>query len=147
MAKYLTKEGLEKLKKELKELETTGIKKSAEAIRHAASFGDLSENAAYSDAKDAQDKLLSRIAELKGIIRDSIVIKNSCSDRVSLGSTVQLDCNGETEVYKILGENEVDLAKGIISYKSPLGEKLIGKCIGDVIKLGSNTEYKIISIK
>lgn len=147
MAKYLTKEGLEKLKKELKELETTGIRESAESIRHAASFGDLSENAAYTDAKDTQDKLLSRISKLKGIIRDSVIIERSCTDRVSLGSTVQLDCKGETEVYKILGENEVDLAKGIISHKSPLGEKLIGKCVGDVIKLGIDIEYKIINIK
>jgi transcription elongation GreA/GreB family factor len=147
MAKYLTKEGLENLKKELKDLETRGIKESAESIRYAASFGDLSENAAYSDAKDTQDKLLSRIAKIKGTIRDSVIIEKNCSDRVSLGSTVQLDCEGETEVYKILGEDEVDLAKGIISHKSPLGEKLMGKCIGDVVKLGIDIKYKIINIK
>jgi transcription elongation factor GreA len=68
MAKYLTKEGLEKLKNELHQLETVGRKEMAERLKHAISFGDLSENAAYDEAREAQGFLEGKILELKGII-------------------------------------------------------------------------------
>ena len=85
MPKYLTKEGLEKFKNELEQSKTVKRKEVAERIRHAASFGDLSENAAYHEAKEAQGFLEDRINELRKIISGAMVVENYKNGRVQVG--------------------------------------------------------------
>lgn len=139
----LTKQGLEDLKKELKYLTTEKRIEIAKNIKHAASFGDLKENASYHEAKEAQAFAEGRISELRSIIANARVTETKHDGFVELGSTVVLSSG---EVYQLVGPAESDVLKGKISYKSPVGELLMKKRINDKIKLG-NTEYIIREIK
>lgn len=150
MTKYLTKEGLEKIKKELAELETMGRKEVAERLKHAISFGDLSENAAYDEAKEALGFLEAKISELKGVVASAKVMENGKKDCVSVGSVVSLSCGGEKEKYQIVGPEEADISAGKISYQSPLGKVVFGKSKGDKVILrtpgGEEIKYQIQEI-
>jgi transcription elongation factor GreA len=154
MTKYLTKEGLEKLKKELTDLETRGRKEAAEKMRHAISFGDLSENAAYDDARESQNLLEAKIAELKDIIGSTEVIdmvqNRNGKKEVQMGSLVLLLSEGKKMEFQIVGQQEADVLAGKISYQSPLGKLLLGKIKGDKVCLvtpGGKTPYEILEIK
>ncbi|MFH1181043.1 MAG: transcription elongation factor GreA [bacterium] len=154
MTKYLTAEGLEKLKKELDHLEKVERREISEKIRQTAAFGDLKENFAYHEAKDAQGFLEGRIRELKGVIAGAKVIEKNRSGKVQAGSIVLLDSSdGQREgkeEFQIVGPEEADIFKGKISYQSPLGAALLGKTKGDkaVIKSSDGIiEYKILEIK
>lgn len=150
MVRYLSPEGFEKLKKELERLEVAGRREMANRINHAASFGDLSENAAYSEAKEAQGFLEGRIAELKEILSQAKIIKKEDKEEVQIGSTVIVKLKKEEMKFQIVGREEVDIAKGKISYQSPLGESFMGKKKGDIVNFnvpdGKNIEYEIIDI-
>jgi len=150
MPNYFTKEGLEKLKKELEYLKTVKRREIAENLRHAASFGDLSENFAYQQAKEEQAFLESRILELEEKIKNAQIIKKKSSNKVEIGSTVVLSSNGKKEQFQIVGPEEVDPFQGKISYQSPLGKLLLGKAVGQVIEVKSpdrKIKYKILDIK
>lgn len=147
--KKLTKEKLEELKKELENLETVERKKVAERLKHAASFGDLKENAAYHEAKEAQGFLEGRILELKKIISQAKVIEKKESDRVEIGSIVILKIDKKTEKFQIVEPEEADPLKGKISYCSPLGELILGKKKGAKIELKTDKgkeKYEILKI-
>lgn len=150
MAKYLTADGLESLKKELEYCEKIKRKEVAEKLKHAISFGDISENAAYDDAKEALSLLEGRILELKEIISSAKLIEKNGAKGVQMGSTVSLRVGDKTEKFQIVGQEETDVFKGKISYQSPLGKALMGKIKGNkvVVKTpGGEIEYKIIEIK
>ena len=150
MAKYLTAEGLKKIKEELDYLENVKSKEIAERLQHTASFGDLKENSAYDEAKDAQGFLRGRILELKGIIASAELIKENNTGNVEIGSTVLLSGADGSQEFQIVGPEEADILKGRISNESPLGQLLLGKKKGDqaIVKSpGGKTEYKIVEVK
>lgn len=130
MTQYFTPEGLEKIKKELEYLKKGKTKEIADLLKYAASFGDLSENAAYDDAKERQTLLHLRIKKLEKIIAEAEVVEKK-KDKVSVGSNVIVLINGEKEKFQITSPSSSDILENKISYESPLGEKIIDKKIGD----------------
>jgi transcription elongation factor GreA len=147
---FLTKEGLEKFKKELKELKTVKRKEIAKKIEEAIELGDLSENAEYSSVKDEQAFTEARIAELENIIRNVTIIEESKgSEQVDLGSTVIVEREGVTKKFFIVGSHEVDPVQGKISNESPLGRAFLGKRKGDIVEVevpAGKMKFKIISV-
>jgi transcription elongation factor GreA len=149
MPKYFTKEGLDKLEKELAYLQDVKRKEISERIRHTAAQGDLKENAAYHMAKDEQGFTEGRIRELKDVLSQAEVIKGGKGETVEIGSTVFLKSKDEESKYQIVGPEEADIMCGKISFKSPLGEAIFGKKKGDVVKfetVDGPKEFKIVSI-
>lgn len=150
----MTKGGLEKLKKELEYLKTTKRKEIAERLRYTASFGDLKENAAYDEAKDAQGFLEGRISELKKLTRDALIIESRGGTKVEIGSTVVIseivdNQEKEKEKFTIVGQVEADPLSGKISVESPLGKSLLNLKAGDVFVFQSpagKAKYKILEI-
>jgi transcription elongation factor GreA len=150
MPKYLTKEGLEQFKKELEQLKTVKRKEIAERIRHAASFGDLAENAAYHEAKEAQGFLEDRINELRKIISGAIVAENHKNGRVQIGSNVVVNSTDGEERFQIVEPEEANSFAGKISFQSPLGKALLEKSEGETLEFktpGGKIDYKIIKIE
>jgi transcription elongation factor GreA len=146
----ISKDGYEKLKKELAEAQNKR-KEIAERIERAKEMGDLSENAEYSEAKEAQAFNEGRIAELKNLIKNVTVVENGASDgSISMGSKVTAKVNGEVKEYTIVSFNEVDPLAGKISNESPLGVAMTGKKIGDKVWVSTprgDSEYEIIKIE
>jgi transcription elongation factor GreA len=150
MAKYLTKEGLDNLKKELERLETIERREVAEKLKLAISFGDISENAAYDDAKEALGFLEGKILELKETICSAKIIEKNGAKGVQIGSLVSLVCEGKKVEFQIVGPEEADVFKGKISYESPLGKLMLGKEKGAKVVLktpGGQVNYEITGIK
>lgn len=151
MKEYLTKEGLEKLKSDLKKLKKEGRAEVAERLKKAKEYGDLSENSEYADAKDEQARIESHIFKLENMIRNAILIKKSeIKDIVDIGSTIEVLKKGEKFKYTIVGSNEAKPTANLISNESPLGEAFLGKKIGDIVKIetpSGKIEYKIIKIE
>lgn len=136
---YLSKEGYEKLDKELRHHKTKGRKKIAEEIAEARAQGDLSENAEYDAAKEAQGMLEKRIAELENTLATSRIIDNTKIDdsKVYILSTVTiLNKNTNREMkYTMVSPQEADFKEGKISIESPIGKGLMGKERGDIIEV------------
>jgi transcription elongation factor GreA len=150
MAKHLTPEGLEKLKKELEQLKTVARKEVQERIRHSAAHGDLKENAGYHAAKEDQSFIEGRILQLQDIIGQAEVIENKPGEGVQIGSIVYLESEDGKDKYQIVEPEEADLIAGKISLKSSLGAALFGKKKGDVVKFqtpGGLQEYKITNLE
>jgi transcription elongation factor GreA len=147
----ITKEGLEKLQKDLEYLKGTKRKEIAESLRRAISYGDLSENADYSNAREEQNFLEQRIAELEDKIRESTIISQfSKGDTVQVGSKVSLESNGEKFSFTITDPNLANPAEENISSESPLGKALLGKKKGDKIEVETpqaKTIYKVLEIR
>lgn len=131
MKNFLSKEGLEKLKKELEFLQNDKRKEMAARLKHAISFGDLKENFAYHEAKEQQGFLEGRIQELKHLINTSQIIEKNESGLVQIGSEVTLKSKDSTDKYSIVSPPEADPFKNKISSESPLGKLLMGKKKGD----------------
>ncbi len=150
----LSAERLEELKQELTYLKTVREREVADQIKEARSFGDLSENSEYDEAKNEQGKLYSRIAELEEILANCVVIEESDAghDKVRLGSTITiLDVEfGEKETYQVVGSQEADPMNGRISEESPFGKALLGKSVGEdvVVEAPAGTiRYQVVEIK
>jgi transcription elongation factor GreA len=144
---HLTKHGKEQLEDEL-EILLQSRKEISERIADARSYGDLSENAEYSSARDEQGINEARISEIENILKNADIIKESKKDTVGLGSTVVLK-NGREVEYKIVGAIEADPLDGKISNESPLGLELMGKKVGDRVAVTTakgETKYTIKSI-
>ena len=139
MAKQIivTEEGLKKLQDELEYLKTTKRKEVVEAIRVALSFGDLSENSEYDEAKNEQAKTEARILELEESLKNVKVISDSevTTDSVNVGNKVVVyDIEFDEEIeYTIVGSTEADPIENKISDQSPIGEALIGRAVGEVV--------------
>ena len=134
MAKHLTQEGLEKLKKELSHLKTVARKEVQERIRQSAAYGDLKENAGYHAAKEDQSFIEGRILQLEDIINQAQVIEKRQGGGVQIGSVVCLKSGDGDDKYQIVEPEEADIMAGKISLKSSLGASLLGKKKGDVVK-------------
>ena len=151
----ITLEGLEKLKKELQELKSIKRPKIIKAIAEARAHGDLKENAEYHAAKDEQAKTEGRINRINDLISRANVIdvtKIEKKDSVIFGSTVDLvDLeNNEKKTYKIVGEDEADLKKNFIFFKSPIAKALIGKNKKDLITVttpSGEKNFEIVEVK
>ena len=152
-ATYLTAAGKKKLQDELEFLRTVRAEELAKRLHDAIKQGDLSENADYTAAKEEQSFLLGRMQDLERMLRDAVILDDVKVDkgRVSIGSTVTVVEQGDDlkEVYMIVGKAESDPAKGKISNESPLGAALLGKKLGDTVKLqtpGGATAFKIVKV-
>ena len=151
----ITLQGLEKLKKELIELKNIKRPKIIQAIGEARAHGDLKENAEYHAAKDEQAKIEGRIIKINDLIARANVIdvtKLKKKDSVIFGSTVDLvDLeNNKKKTYKIVGEDEADLKKNLIYFKSPVGKALIGKNKKDLITVvtpSGEKNFEIVEVK
>lgn len=146
---YLTKEGVDELKSEHDEL-VSQRGAIAERIKTAREFGDLSENAEYSSARQEQERVEGRIAEIENILQNVEVIKKPKGDsKVQLGSTVTLK-DGDTKKFQVVGTVEADPLNGKISDESPIGQALMGKKVGDEVEIKTATDahhiYKIVDI-
>lgn len=150
----LTYEGLEKLENELEYLKTEKRKEVAETIKQALSFGDLSENAEYDEAKNEQAQVEARIVQLEKMLKNAKVIDQDDIDlqKVSIGTTVKVyDEEFEEEIeYSIVGSTEADPDLGKISDEAPVGKALIGHSVGDVVSVdtpGGEIKLKINEIR
>ena len=149
---YLSPEGLENLKKELKELKTAKRQEIAKRLPGAKELGDLSENAAYFEAKESQSLNETRIAGLEDLLKNAVIIEaTGGEDMVRIGSTVEVKSSDNgTEVFNIVGSAEAKPAEGKISNESPLGRAFLNKKIGDEVEVktpGGLAKYKIIKIE
>ena len=151
----VTLEGLQKMKEELEYKETTEKMRIAEQLKVAISYGDLSENAEYDAAKNDQAALEQRIAELRQMIENAVVVDESKinTDVVGFGTRVTIvdvdDEDEEEEVYTIVGTSESDPLGGRLSNESPVGAALIGAHVGDVVTAqtpGGARRLRIIDI-
>ncbi|GGF03606.1 transcription elongation factor GreA [Chishuiella changwenlii] len=151
---YVTKEGLEKLREELHQLETTERPKISQQIADARDKGDLSENAEYDAAKEAQGMLEMQIAKLKEVVANARVIDESKLDhsKVSILSKVKIKntANGQELVYTLVPESEADLAKMRISVNTPIAKGLLGKSLGELAEItlpnGMILNFEILEI-
>lgn len=142
----LTLHGKRELENELKDLvDSRGA--IADRIAEARSFGDLSENAEYSSARDEQSRVEARISEIEGILASADIIEIDSDDgKVSLGDTVVLKSGKSTNQYVLVGAVEADPASGKISNESPLGAQLMGKKVGDELSIETPKGKKSFSI-
>jgi transcription elongation factor GreA len=154
MASYVTKEGLDKMKAELEQLETIERPKITQQIAEARDKGDLSENAEYDAAKEAQGMLEMRISKLKDVISVSKIIDESQLDtsKVSILTTVKL-LNKDTkkeQVFTLVPDNESDLKSGKISVNTPIAKGLLGKVVGETAEIvlpnGNKLSFEVLDI-
>jgi transcription elongation factor GreA len=150
----LTPEGLERLQRELEELQTTKRREVAERIKEAREFGDIAENAEYDDAKNEQMMLEQRIAQLEDRLRSAQVIDAAelSNDVVRIGVTVNVkdEKTGDSDKYTIVGSAEASPAERKLSNESPVGKALIGHKRGDTVNVslpnGKKRKLKITKI-
>jgi transcription elongation factor GreA len=148
----MTQDGVKKLKRELDLLKTKERKKIALEIQKAMEFGDLSENAAYSTAVEKRDLNESRIVELEQTLENVEIISNAVpkSGKIGVGSKVKFKFKGLEVEWTVVGAHEGDPSQGLISIDTPIGSALIGKKVGDIVKVDLPSEtvvYEILSIK
>ncbi len=142
----LTKQGKLDLESELKEL-VARRPAIAERLQVARSFGDLSENQEYSDARAEQKTVENRIAEIEDILKNAKLIRNASHDKVAMGATVTVTLAGKRHTYSIVGPVEANPLEGKISDKSPIGQALLGKKVGDTYELPNGNKGKIVSVE
>ena len=150
---YLTSEGLQKLKDELHHMKTVERPRITQAIADARAQGDLSENAEYDAAKEAQGLLEARIAKMESTISDARLLDDSKIDtsKAYILSTVKVKnkSNGKEQSYKLVSQEEADIMSGKISIASPIGKGLLGKSVGDVADIevpAGNISLEILEI-
>jgi transcription elongation factor GreA len=150
---YYTKEGYQKLKDELNQLKDVERPKASQAIAEARDKGDLSENAEYDAAKEAQGLLEMRIAKLEETLANARIIDESQLDnsKVLVLSTVTIKnkVNGQEMTYTLVAESEADLKTGKISVNSPIGKGLLGKAVGDIAEIqvpNGKIQFEVVKI-
>lgn len=150
----LTSEGLANLEKELEELKTVKRKDIADKIKVAISFGDLSENSEYDEAKNEQAMIEARILQIESMLKNVKILDTDelNTENVSVGSKVKVkDLEfGDEETYHIVGSTEADPTVGKISDESPVGKALLGRKIGDIVEIpvpsGAVISYEVLEI-
>ncbi len=148
----ITREGYNKLNNELTYLNNIKRKEIAERIERAKELGDLSENAEYSEAKDAQALNEGRILELSNILKNVTIVENISNEKgkIDMGSIVKVLINGQEKEYEIVSFNEADPINGKISNESPLGMAFLNKKKGDEVIVETprgEVKYKILDVK
>lgn len=149
---YLTKEGLEDLKKEHHELTKVKRPEVVNRVTEARNQGDLSENAEYSAAREELAFIDGRIDELDEMLKQVELIEETNGEHptVILGAEVTIKVNGKEEVYKVVGEWEADPTEKKISHESPLGKALMGKKVGETAEVeapAGKVLYTVVSVK
>jgi transcription elongation factor GreA len=147
----ITEEKLKELENKLAHLKKIRPQLAAEVSR-CAQFGDFSENVEYQIAKGKLRGVNQKIIDLENHLKQAVVIPlQHQTTMIQLGHTVTIEAEGKQKIYQILGSSEIDLAKGIISYSSPIGMALMGKGVGEVAKVklanGKEVEYKVVKIE
>jgi transcription elongation factor GreA len=147
----ITREGLRKIEEEYEELVGNRRREVAERIKHARDFGDIAENAEYTEAKNEQGLVEGRIMTLEAMLRNAVVIEEAQREKgvVAVGASVKVSDGSEDEVYSIVGPAEADPLKGMISNESPLGRALLGKRAGDEVEWSSpmgTSRIKIVAV-
>ena len=152
----ITQSMLQRYQDELKYLETEKMHEIAQEIDRARSFGDLSENSEYDEAKNAQGELMGRIAEIRSILDNAVIISEETTAEmegiVGLGCTVKVrDVEfDEIEIYAIVGTQEANPMEARISDESPLGRALMGKGVGDMVEYEApcgTVQYEILAVE
>jgi transcription elongation factor GreA len=148
---YLTKEKFDALSAELDNLKTVRRKEIAQDLEYAKSLGDLSENAEYHEAREAQSSIEERINKIESILKTALIVSSHTTEAVTIGSKVVIKKEGAKEPieYTIVSSEEADITAGKLSYVSPLGETLMGKKKNQPFTFKSpkgNVTYTIVSI-
>jgi len=150
---YYTKEGIEKLKEELQQLKTSGRANIAKAIAEARDKGDLSENAEYDAAKEAQGHHESKIAKMEELLSTARLLDESKLDSSKVLALAKVKIknvkNGVTMSYQLVSESEADLKSGKISVTSPIAKGLLGKKVGETTEItvpAGKMEFEILEI-
>ena len=149
---FLTSEGYLELETELNYLKTDKRNEVLNSLKEARALGDLSENAEYDSAREEQAKLEARIKEVEYILEHATIIDDAQTekDKVTIGSTVSLQYDGDDEVeeYRIVGSQEADPFNNKISNESPIAMAILGKKVGDMAEVDSpNGTYKVKIVK
>ncbi|MDP1718800.1 MAG: transcription elongation factor GreA [bacterium] len=150
MEYHLSPERLGELKRELDELKNQKRAEVAERLKRAKELGDLSENAEYMEAREEQTQVETRIFELEEMIKNAVLITEVKGDKVQIGSTIEVEKDGQKMTFKIVGPNEADPTGGKISNESPLGKAFTGRTKGESVKVktpGGEVTYKVVGIK
>lgn len=145
----ITESGQRELERELEELKSRRGE-IADKIAAARDFGDLSENAEYDAAREAQGLLETRITEIETILQNASIIQAGSSSTVVLGSTVELEANGKTVVYTVVGPVEADPLEGKVSNESPIGQALMGRAVGDTVTISTpkgELAYVVVALR
>jgi len=148
--RYISKEGLNKLQKELAGLKTQRVE-ITQKIKEAREYGDLSENAEYQEARTKQSFIEGRIEEIETMLKTAKLIdrRGKGNSEIVVGSDVVVSFGGKERTYHITGSNETSPGEGRISNESPLGQALMGKQAGETAKLETpdgNRTYKIVRV-
>ena len=150
---YLTKQGYDRIRTELEEMKSVGRQEAARAISEARDKGDLSENAEYDAAKNAQGMLEAKINELETIVSSVKIIDESMLDDSKVGLltnvTIRNKKSGQEKTYKMVPEAEADLKTSKVSIASPIGQGLLGKVVGDlatVVTPNGSIEFEVLNI-
>lgn len=147
---YLTAERFEELKAELVNLKTVRRLEVADRLKRAKELGDLSENAEYSEAREEQAVVESRIFEVEDMIKNAVIIKTGTDSKlVEIGSSVVVNKGGKETTYHIVGSNETKPEDGYISNESPLGKAFLGKKPGEDVTVTTpkgDVKYTIVKI-
>ncbi len=151
---YLTKEGLEDLKKEYEELTKVKRPEMLDRVAQARNQGDLSENAEYTAARDELNFIDGRIEEIDELLKQATIITDTTTGggnaKVALGSKVTVKIGVKEEVFTVVGEWEADPASKKISHESPLGKALLGKARGEKVEVDApagKVLYTVVSVK
>jgi transcription elongation factor GreA len=147
---YLTQEKFDEFTKELAELRSVKRKEVAEALEYAKSLGDLSENAEYHEARNAQATVEDRIAKLELLLKHAIIVSGTHTGIVGVGSVVVVEKDGKKVEFTIVGSEEADVSANKISIKSPFGQAILGKKKGDSFTFDAPSgkiSYKVVDIK
>jgi transcription elongation factor GreA len=148
MVQYFTKDGLQRLKEELKDLKENKVRETKKLIAEARAFGDLKENAGYHDAREKMSFLLGRIEQLECAINEAVIKENDGTGCVQSGCRIVISFGGEKQEYQVVAPTEADILKNKISYQSPLGQQLIGKKAGTEFDFGEKKiKVKILKIE
>lgn len=145
----ISEEGYQKLEEEYHYLTTLKRREIADRIEKAKELGDLSENAEYADAKEAQAFNEGRVSEIANLLKNLTVVKNISKNEVGMGSKVTVEINGDKKEYTIVSFNQADPLAGQISNESPLGVAFVGKKVGETVVVHSpkgDMTYKITKI-
>jgi len=146
---YVTQEGLKSLKEEYDHLANVRRKEVAENLQKARELGDVTENAAYDAARNEQSFIEGRIEELDELLKRAEVVKGSRASKIAIGSRVKVHLDGDDHKFHIVGSVEADPGNGKISHKSPLGQALMGKKVGDKVEVeapAGQISYHILEI-
>jgi transcription elongation factor GreA len=150
MVQYFTKDGLQKLKDELKDIKEVQMPETKKLIAEARAFGDLKENAGYHDARDKMSFILGRVEQLENAINEAVVKEKEDTGTIQTGSEIKIIFDGEELKYQVVAPSESNILEKKISYQSPLGQRLLGKKEGaefDFMAGTKRVKVKVIEIK